>query len=503
MGLLFVVGKNMDKNQTQLVVKKHDYNVPENHIARFVVEFVEENYQSLGIEEEIKKNCRPSYDSCSMLKLIIYAKIEHIESARIIEDMAKYHDIYKYVCDRIQPSERSIQRYRNKFGPYYETLLQKTLKKARDEEFTDFNHVSLDGTIKKAHNSNYNMISKKETKTLLQYYKGQSLDPEKLEKLHNPAKKILNDKQLSDEEKLELLYDIETQLTFAGTDKIPMNDIEARMMKGKKGNYFVAYNVQSAVDYDTKLICAVNIAQSPTDHYQLPDIADKAIKNIGKVPKHMSADTIYLNQISLSYFADKKIDGLIPTRKQSKEKIGKLNPNPYHKDHFTYIEELDAFMCPAKQILYFYREYRTPNENPDKPDTIKRLYNNYSACKTCVEQMGCFTGKQNHRIITENGDRMQRAMYLKMEKQEYKDEYSKRPCVEGPFGILKEQYHIEQEVVIGMTQTEERINLDALAYNLKRLYNIKQNKKNNKEDLIDFCESTATTHQLELNVNIF
>ena len=30
-------------------------------------------------------------------------------------------------------------------------------------------------------------------------------------------------------------------------------------MKGKKGNYMVVYNMQYAVDYDTKLICAINI----------------------------------------------------------------------------------------------------------------------------------------------------------------------------------------------------------------------------------------------------
>jgi len=28
----------------------------------------------------------------------------------------------------------------------------------------------------------------------------------------------------------------------------------------------------------------------------------------------------------------------------------------------------------------------------------------------------------------------------KMEKQEYKDEYTKRSSVEGPFGIFKEQF---------------------------------------------------------------
>ena len=103
------------------------------------------------------------------------------------------------------------------------------------------------------------MISKKETNLLVKYYKGLKVDPKKLEKLIKPAQKILNNTEMSNDDKLELLYDIQTQFKFTEQDKIPMNDIESRMMKGKKGNFLVAYNVQSAVDYETKLICALNV----------------------------------------------------------------------------------------------------------------------------------------------------------------------------------------------------------------------------------------------------
>ena len=118
---------------------------------------------------------------------------------------------------------------------------------------------SIDGTIKKAYNSNNNTITKKETQILVDYYEGRLIDPECLEKLHKPAQRILKKKAISDEDKLELLYGIETQFTFTTQDRIPVNDIEARFMKGKKGNFMVAYNIQSAVDYDTKLICAINV----------------------------------------------------------------------------------------------------------------------------------------------------------------------------------------------------------------------------------------------------
>ena len=40
---------------------------------------------------------------------------------------------------------------------------------------------------------------------------------------------------------------------------------------------------------------------------------------------------------------------------------------------------------------------------------------------------------------------------------------AKRSSVKGYFGIFKEQFQIEKEVVVGMIKTEERINLDALA----------------------------------------
>ena len=83
---------------------------------------------------------------------------------------------------------------------------------------------------------------------------------------------MLEKKEICDEDKLELLYGIETQFTFNRQDKMPVNDIEVRFMKGKKGNFLVTSNIQSAVDYDTKLICAINVTQNPTDHYEVPNI---------------------------------------------------------------------------------------------------------------------------------------------------------------------------------------------------------------------------------------
>ncbi len=80
--------------------------------------------------------------------------------------------------------------------------LKMTLKKASDEGLTDFNHVAIDGTVKKAYNSNNNTISKKETQILIDYYEGRPTNPETLEELHKPAQRIYDNENIDVEDKL-------------------------------------------------------------------------------------------------------------------------------------------------------------------------------------------------------------------------------------------------------------------------------------------------------------
>ena len=70
--------------------------------------------------------------------------------------------------------------------------------------------------------------------------------------------------------------------------------------------------------------------------------------------------------MNLSYSVDKNIGWSNTNRKQTKEKIGKLNPNQYHKDHFDYDYELDIFKYPEEEYLYFFPQYVEPHKNPEK-----------------------------------------------------------------------------------------------------------------------------------------
>ena len=92
-----MVKRKFDKNQSKWGIKTLDWNVPEDHISRFVVDFIGDVFPLLEIDEPKKKKGCDSLPVDSMLKLLVYAKIQHIDRTSIIADMARYHDIFKYV----------------------------------------------------------------------------------------------------------------------------------------------------------------------------------------------------------------------------------------------------------------------------------------------------------------------------------------------------------------------------------------------------------------------
>ena len=124
-----MVQRKINNNQSKLGIVTLDSNIPNDHISRFVVDFIDEVYPMLNIEEPKKKKGRESLPIDSMLKLLVYAKIEHVESAKYIADMARYHEIYRFVSDDVQSSERSVQRYGGEYWYYFEVLVQITLKR--------------------------------------------------------------------------------------------------------------------------------------------------------------------------------------------------------------------------------------------------------------------------------------------------------------------------------------------------------------------------------------
>ena len=82
------------KEQSKLSIKTLDCNVPRDHISRFVVDFIEEDYPILNINEAKKKKGRDSFPVVYMLKLLVYTKIEHV---KVLELLRTWQGIMRFI----------------------------------------------------------------------------------------------------------------------------------------------------------------------------------------------------------------------------------------------------------------------------------------------------------------------------------------------------------------------------------------------------------------------
>jgi transposase len=460
--------------------------IPRNHISREIVNFVEDHFDDYMDVVLDKKEGRPKYSAKTLLKILIYASADCVTSTNRIYEHLQFHQVYQFVAGGLTPSARTLRRFKKEHGYLIEKMHEDLLKEAEKEELTDFDHISIDGTIAKANNSPYNMIRLKEINFCLNLLKlGEKeikkyLNDKNNDKVRESVYKILVDKNKSVKEKIHFLNDLKDVLNESGQSSVGVHCKDARWMKNKKDRIELAFNIQACVDYQSKLIVNLNAVQDPTDHNQLIPQMQKVLWTLNKYPEKISADYAYRGEKEFKFLKDNGIDGYIPNQKQTRQNKGKTHENPYHKDNFQYNNKKDIFKCPQNQILKFQKEYTYNN-------SVHKLYYT-SQCTKCSEKEKCT--KSEIRTITEYGTILSKEMTEKMNSPEGKTEYKKRSStVEPVFGILKLHHNLENiaQKEINIIQTE--LTLMAIGYNFKRIFNMKNKNKNNnnKKILQNFC----------------
>jgi len=155
---------------------------------------------------------------------------------------AKHNYLYNIISHGIEPSDRTIRDYCVYFQPIYRLVMSFILIVANRMVLTDFEHVSIDGTIKEAYNSPFNIIKEKDISLLIRHYVIQELTKDEIKKLRRTARKFLNDKSKSDEEKVDILFYWWHLFDYSGYVSLALNDYDARLMKTKdKGQKYPKY----------------------------------------------------------------------------------------------------------------------------------------------------------------------------------------------------------------------------------------------------------------------
>jgi len=427
-----------------------DY-LPDDHLARFVVELVDQLDLRALSAVYAGKGKRP-YHPAMLLSLLFYGYATGVFSSRKLEKATYDSMAFKYICANENPDHDTINSFRKRFHKEIEGLFVELLVLAEAMGLLKLGTVSLDGTKIKANASKHKALSwdyanrleaqfKQEIETLMKL--AEAADNKPLpEDMNVPAELKRRQDRLAviakakqeiqarakaryAEEKAE--YDEkmakrEKHLTATGKkmgskapqtpseepqakDQVSLTDAESRIMPTRQG-FEQAYNAQASVDIGTHLIVGHHVTQHANDKQEI----EPALAKLGQLPeglgtvKNLLADTGYFSQGNVKACTDAKIKPYIAQQRQ--------HHNPPLEARFQHQPHIDETALPP------------------------------------VEAMA-------HRLTTKAG----KALYGK-----------RKSTVETVFGVIKHVLGFRQFQLRGLASVQSEWNLVCIGWNLKRMH---------------------------------
>jgi transposase len=365
-----------DLNQALLLPPSlHDW-LPENHMARFLVDVVDAlDLSAIHASYDAGDGRGQSaYAPAMMVRVLLYGYATGTFSSRKIQAKTFEDVAFRFLSADEHPDHSTLAEFRKRHLQALAGLFTQALQLCQKAGLVKLGHVAIDGTKLQGNASKHKAMSygrmgeaekklKDEIDALLKraeevdaaedekFGKGRSGDdlPAELARRESRLAKLRAAKaeleaearQQAEEKKAAVeariaerreqeartgkkirgaeprAADPETATPDAKAQR-NFTDPESRIMPSgsQKGAFVQGYNAQIAVDGQAQIIVAVEVIQQTTDNHQLAPMLEQTEQNVGTRPQAASADTGYWNPEQVEKIKGQGIDLHVATGKQ-------------------------------------------------------------------------------------------------------------------------------------------------------------------------------------------
>jgi len=425
--------------------------LPEKHLARFVVEIIEQ-LDLRPLKESY--TCRGSqpYHPSMLLALLFYGYATGVFSSRKLERSTYDSVAFRFISANTHPDHDTIAQFRKRFLPQLSAMFVQILAIARQMGVLKLGKVSLDGTKIKANASKHKALSydyacklqaQLEAEVAELLAQAETADQADIpDGMEIPLELAIRQDRLTAikaakaeiERRADQRYDKEQEEycrklaereqkeqktgrkpggkqpkpPTAGPkakDQVNLTDRDSRIMPTSSGGFEQAYNAQASVDVETMLIVGNHLTQAPNDKQELrPALAklEQLPAELGAV-SDILADTGYFSATNVALCEAQKATPYIAAKRE-----GHNQP-----------------------VMARFQEPPPPSLDADAVEMMK------------------------HRLKTKAG----KAVYAK-----------RKSTVEPVFGIIKAAMGFRQFLLRGLSAVTGEWDLVCIAFNLKRLF---------------------------------
>jgi transposase len=445
--------REVDRQTGFLLPPSVDEWLPEEHLARFVVEVIERLDVSLMVKA-YRGSGSASYHPSMLLGLLVYGYATGVYSSRKLE-RATYDSVaFRFIAANDHPDHDTIATFRRRFLKEIEALFVGVLMLAREMGLLKLGTVALDGTKIHANASRHSALSYEHASQIEAQLKAEVVQllalAEAADQANVPDGMSVPDELARREERLARLaaakaaIEARAKERFAreqaeyeaklkaraekekaagkkpgGTppappspepgakDQINLTDADSRIMPVAGGGFEQAYNAQAAVAAGSMLVVTADVVQAANDKQQV----EPTLAQLGQLPEALGtpetllADNGYFSAGNVAACAAAQIAPVIA--------MGRERHHPSWRERF-------AAAPPA----------------PDNPTPLDAM---------------------RHRLATPEGKRL----------------YALRKQTPEPvFGIIKSVMGFRQFSLRGLAKAKGEWSLVTMAWNIKRMFTL-------------------------------
>lgn len=405
---------------------------------------------------------RPPYDPGDLLKLYIYGYLNRVRSSRRLAAEAARNVEVMWLINRLTPAFKTIADFRKDNAAAIVRIARAFIAFCREQALFGAELLAIDGTKIAAVASRKQVITaaglaKQNAaieRKIAEYLAG--LDAaDREEPASEPARADVAAAVAALKARQAKLQGQAEELARGGLKQKVLTEPEARLMRTPHGHQ-VAYNAQTVVDSEHKLIVAFDLTDEGNDQQQLHPMAVQGQAAVGADAITVVADTGYSNGEHGARCARDAITAIVP-RAQTVNPKGKQY---FSRERFSYDAASDTWRCPAGQTLSVFKISVTQQ---NKEYTSR-------ACGACSLKAQC-TGAAQRVIVRHWHEDAREAMHRRAMSDPRWMKH-RRTMAEHPFGTMKWLMGLPRFLVRGLRKAKAELALGVLSYNLKRVVNI-------------------------------
>jgi transposase len=453
------------REQTSLFPETLDEAVGADHPVRVIDAFVGSlDLTQLGFSKVVPEATgRPPYDPGDLLKLYVYGYQNQVRSSRRLAAEARRNIEVMWLTCRAVPAFKTIADFRKDHAEAIVGVCRAFVRFCREQALVGGTLLAIDGTKIDAVASRKQVVTAKELEKAtaavdrkIAAYLAQMDEADRDERTAQTDGVDVAAAVAALRARREQIQQQAEALAGRGLSQWVRTEPEAKLMRTARHGHQVAYNAQTVVDAENKLVVAFDLTNDGNDQCQLHPMAVAGREAVGGGEVTVVADAGYSNGEHGQRCEDDGITAIVPRA----ETVNPEGKEYFTRDQFSYDAASDSWRCPAGETLT-HRETSWTEQ--------KKKYGT-KACAGCALKPKC-TQAAGRTIIRHFHEEAREAMHRRAVSDPAWMR-QRRMLVEHPYGTIKWMMGHPRFLLRGLKKAKSELALSVLGYNLKRVVNI-------------------------------